>query len=198
MEMKINCRSALKAVLFVGVLALTGCVSIPSSIQGGSADPAVSLESVQNAPEMYIGQEGRFGGKVISVFNEPNKTRLEIAVMPLSKYDAAPELNTASTGRIYAYVNRFLEPVDFKGRYVTVVGTISGEQIGKIGEIPYKYITLNVTGYQRWNLTQSVVLPPAGPWGYGYYNDPYYHNWGYGYGYGYPGGVAPVQTYLTE
>lgn len=200
MGIRINCRSALKAVLFVGVLALTGCVSIPSSIQGSSPNPAVSLTSVQNAPEMYIGQEGRFGGKVISVFNEPNKTRLEIAVMPLSKYDAAPELNTASTGRIYAYVNRFLEPADFKGRYVTVVGTITGEQTGKIGEIPYKYITLNATGYQRWNLMQSVVLPPVAPWGYGYYGDPYYYNhpWGYGYGFGYPGGVAPVQTYLTE
>lgn len=88
MGIKINSRSTFKAVLFVGILTLTGCVSIPASIQGSSPNPAVNLSSVQNAPEMYIGQEGRFGGKVISVFNQPNKTRLEIAVIPLNKYDA--------------------------------------------------------------------------------------------------------------
>ncbi|EMF0915925.1 MULTISPECIES: Slp family lipoprotein [Providencia] len=202
MGIKINSRSTFNAVLFVGILTLTGCVSIPASIQGSSPNPAVNLSSVQNAPEMYIGQEGRFGGKVISVFNQPNKTRLEIAVIPLNKYDAAPELNTASTGRIYAFVNGFLDPADYNGRYITVVGKITGEQPGKIGDIPYKYVTLDVTGYQRWNLAQSVILPPAGPWGYGYYGNPYYYNYpwgyGYGYGYGYPGGVAPVQTYLTE
>ncbi|EKT57521.1 Slp family lipoprotein [Providencia sneebia] len=203
MEKKLNYRSALKIVLFAGVLALTGCVSIPSSIQGSSPNPAVNLASVQNAPEMYVGQEGRFGGKVISVFNEPSRTRLEIAVMPLNKYDAAPELNTASEGRIYAYANGFLDPADFKGRYITVVGKITGVKAGKIGEIAYNYVTLNVTGYQRWNMAQSVIMPPVGPWGYGgYYGDPYFYNhpwgYGYGYGYGYPGGVAPVQTYLTE
>lgn len=200
MEIKINYRAAFKIALFAGVLALTGCVSIPASIQGSSKNPVVDLSSVQNAPEMYIGQEGRFGGKVISVFNEPNKTRLEIAVIPLNKFDAAPELDTASIGRIYAYVNRFLDPADFNGRYITVVGKITGEKQGKIGEIAYKYVTLDATGYQRWNIAQSVVLPPAPPWGYGYYGNPYYydHPWGYGYGYGYPGGIAPVQTYLTE
>lgn len=43
---------------------------------------------------MYIGQEARFGGKVLAVENEAARTRLEIAVMALNKYDAAPELNS--------------------------------------------------------------------------------------------------------
>ena len=80
------------------------------------------------------------------------------------------------------------------------MGKITGEQQGKVGQVPYKYVTLDVTGFQRWNVAQSVMIPPSGPWGYGYYGDPYFYNhpWGYGYGYGYPGGPVPVQTYLTE
>ncbi|MBP6121268.1 MULTISPECIES: Slp family lipoprotein [Providencia] len=198
MKIQLNYRSALKGILVVGALALTGCVSIPASIQGTVKNPTDNLTSVQNAPEMYIGQEARFGGKVLSVYNEPTKTRLEISVMTLNKYDASPELNSASIGRIYAYLNGFLEPNDFTNRYVTVVGKITGEQQGKVGQVPYKYVTVDVTGYQRWNIAQSVLLPPAGPWGYGYYGDPYYYNHPWGWGYGYPGGPAPVQTYLTE
>ncbi|MDD9341481.1 MAG: Slp family lipoprotein [Providencia heimbachae] len=198
MKIQLNYRSALKGILVVGALALTGCVSIAASIQGTVKNPTDNLTSVQNAPEMYIGQEARFGGKVLSVYNEPTKTRLEISVMTLNKYDASPELNSASIGRIYAYLNGFLEPNDFTNRYVTVVGKITGEQQGKVGQVPYKYVTVDVTGYQRWNIAQSVLLPPAGPWGYGYYGDPYYYNHPWGWGYGYPGGPAPVQTYLTE
>ncbi|QCJ70238.1 hypothetical protein C9446_10450 [Providencia heimbachae] len=198
MKIQLNYRSALKGILVVGALALTGCVSIPASIQGTVKNPTDNLTSVQNAPEMYIGQEARFGGKVLSVYNEPTKTRLEISVMTLNKYDASPELNSASIGRIYAYLNGFLEPNDFTNRYVTVVGKITGEQQGKVGQVPYKYVTVDVTGYQRWNIAQSVLLPPAGPWGYGYYGDPYYYNHPWGWGYGYPGGPAQVQTYLTE
>ena len=200
MNIELNCRNALKGLFVASILALTGCVSIPASIQGSVQNPTDNLTSVQNAPEMYIGQEARFGGKVLAVKNETARTRLEIAVMALNKYDAAPELNSPSIGRIYAYLNGFREPSDFTNRYITVVGKITGEQHGKVGQVPYKYVTLDVTGFQRWNVAQSVMLPPSGPWGYGYYGDPYFYNhpWGYGYGYGYPGGPVPVQTYLTE
>ncbi|MEI9696693.1 Slp family lipoprotein [Moellerella wisconsensis] len=205
-QIKLSCRSAMHVALLVGALALSGCVTIPASIKGTSPNPAENLVSVRNAPEMYIGQEGRFGGKVISVFNEPEKTRLEIAVMPLNKYDAAPELNTVSEGRLYAYVNSFLEPTDFTGKYVTVVGTITGEKAGKIGEIPYNYITLAVTGLQRWNVMQRVMFPPVGPLGYGYYDYPPYYShfydpqqpWNWEPGYGYPVGSAAVATYLAQ
>ncbi|UBX48509.1 Slp family lipoprotein [Providencia alcalifaciens] len=199
MKIQFSYRSAMKTVLLAGILALAGCVSIPQSIKGSVPNPADNLKSVQNAPEMYIGQEARFGGKVLSVFNEPKKTRIEIAVMTLNKYDAAPELNSPSLGRIYAYINGFVEPSDFQNRYVTVVGNITGEQAGKIGEVPYQYVTMNVTGFQRWSIAQSVMMPPpAGPWGYGYYGSPYYYNHPWGWGYGYPVGPAQVQTYLTE
>ncbi|EFB73756.1 Slp family lipoprotein [Providencia rustigianii] len=199
MKRKFSYRFVIKSILIAGILALTGCVSIPQSIKGSVPNPADNLKSIQNAPEMYVGQEARLGGKVLSVLNEPKRTRVEIATMVLNKYDAAPELNSPSVGRIYAYINGFVEPSDFNNRYLTVVGKITGEQAGKIGEVPYNYVTMDVTGYQRWSLAQSVMMPPpAGPWGYGYYGSPYYYNHPWGWGYGYPAGPAQVQTYLTE
>ncbi|HGJ5882778.1 Slp family lipoprotein [Arsenophonus sp.] len=117
MKIKLNYQAAIKVALLAGVVLLAGSVSIPGSIKGTTQTPVESLSAVREAPELYIGQEGRFGGKVISILNN-NQTRLEIAVMPLSKYDAAPRLNTPSVGRIYAYIGSFLEPSDFSGHCI--------------------------------------------------------------------------------
>lgn len=64
-------------------IALSGCVSVPDAIKGSSPTPQQDLVRVMNAPELYVGQEARFGGKVIEVQNQQGKTRLEIATVPL-------------------------------------------------------------------------------------------------------------------
>lgn len=179
------------------VAALSGCVSIPDAIKGSSPTPQQDLVRVMAAPQLYVGQESRFGGKVVNVQNQQGVTRLEIATVPLDS-GARPTLGEPSRGRIYADINGFLDPVDFRGQLVTVVGPISGTVEGKIGSTPYKFPLIKATGYKRWNLTQQVVLPPQpmDPWGFGP------HPWRYGYGYGYGGwynpGPAEVRTIVTE
>lgn len=54
---------------------------------------------VMNAPQLYVGQEARFGGKVVNVQNQQGKTRLEIATVPLDS-GARPVLGEPSRGRI--------------------------------------------------------------------------------------------------
>lgn len=66
-----------------------------------------------------------------------------------------------------AYVDGFLEPVDFRGHLVTVVGPIVGVEAGKIGMTPYNFVVIKATGYKRWHIAQQVIIPPTfGPWGY--------------------------------
>lgn len=57
-------------------------------------------------------------------------------------------------------MNGFLDPVDFRGQLVTVVGPITGAVDGKIGNTPYKFMVMQATGYKRWHLTQQVIMPP--------------------------------------
>ncbi|SAA72487.1 Slp family outer membrane lipoprotein [Enterobacter hormaechei] len=116
-------------------IALSGCVTVPDAIKGTSPTPQQDLVRVMNAPELYVGQEARFGGKVVEVLNQQGKTRLEIATVPLDS-GARPVLGEASRGRIYADVSGFLDPVDFRGQLVTVVGPITGSVAGKIGNTP--------------------------------------------------------------
>ncbi|HBB8953100.1 TPA: Slp family lipoprotein YeaY, partial [Escherichia coli] len=135
------------------------------------------------------------GGKVVAVQNQQGKTRLEIATVPLDS-GARPTLGEPSRGRIYVDVNGFLDPVDFRGQLVTVVGPITGAVDGKIGNTPYKFMVMQVTGYKRWHLTQQVIMPPQpiDPWFYGGRGWPYgYGGWGW-----YNPGPARVQTVVTE
>ncbi|XTZ40117.1 Slp/YeaY family lipoprotein [Salmonella enterica] len=186
-------RRVLLAAL--AVAALSGCVTVPEAIKGTTATPQEDLVRVMNAPSLYIGQEGRFGGKVIDIQNQQGKTRLEIATVPLDSA-ARPILGQPSVGRIYAEVNGFLDPVDFNNQLVTVVGPITGTVEGKIGNAPYKFMVMQANGYKRWHLTQQVVMPPQpiDPWFWGP------HPWRHGYSgwEWYNPAPARVQTIVTE
>ncbi|ALB63046.1 Starvation lipoprotein Slp paralog [Cronobacter condimenti 1330] len=183
-------------ILALGALFLSGCVSVPDAIKGTSPTPQQDLVRVMNAPQLYVGQEARFGGRVVNVDNQQGKTRLEIATLPLDSV-ARPLLGQPSRGRIYADVSGFLDPVDFRNQLVTVVGPITGTAEGKVGARPYKFMVMQVNGFKRWRVTQQVVMPPQpiDPWMWG--GRP-----GFGYGYGpwgwYNPGPAQVQTVVTE
>lgn len=180
-------------------LLLSGCVTVPDAIKGTSAMPQQDLARVMNAPQLYIGQEARFGGRVVNIDNRQGKTRLEIATVSLDE-GARPQLGEPSKGRIYADVNGFLDPVDFRGQLVTVVGPITGVNEGKVGETPYKFMVMQVNGYKRWRVTQQVVMPPQpmDPWFWGgpYPYRGHYGMWGGGGWYN--PGPAQVQTIVTE
>ncbi|PUX51763.1 Slp family lipoprotein, partial [Cronobacter sakazakii] len=60
-------------LLALSVLLVSGCVSVPDAIKGTSPTPQQDLVRVMNAPELYIGQEARFGGRVVNVDNEKGK-----------------------------------------------------------------------------------------------------------------------------
>lgn len=183
----------------VATLLLSGCVTVPEAIKGTSATPQQDLVRVMNAPELYVGQEARFGGQVVNIDNRTGKTRLEIATVSLDE-GARPQPGEPSKGRIYADVNGFLDPVDFRGQLVTVVGPVMGTVEGKVGETPYKFLVVQANGYKRWRVTQQVMMPPqpVGPWFWGgsYPYRGHYGMWG-GAGWYIPG-PAQVQTIVTE
>ncbi|WP_244267262.1 Slp family lipoprotein, partial [Sodalis-like endosymbiont of Proechinophthirus fluctus] len=85
------------------MLILAGCVTVPEAIRGTTPTPQDNLVRVMNAPQLYIGQEGRFGGKVVKVTNETGHTRLEIATVPLDD-SAVPLMHQPSIGRIIAQI----------------------------------------------------------------------------------------------
>lgn len=177
------------------LLALSGCVTVPDAVRGTSPTPQQDVVRVLNAPSLYIGQEARFGGKVVKITNLPGRTRLEIASVTLDG-SARPMLHQVSEGRVVAYVNGFLEPADFNLQWITVVGPIVGTEKGNIDQAGYTFVVIRADGYKRWQLTQQVMAPmgpPMSPWGW---DGRYGRGWGPDFGMGYGYGRAQVETVL--
>ncbi|WP_130835192.1 Slp family lipoprotein [[Erwinia] mediterraneensis] len=188
-------------LLLAVALLLGGCVSVPDTLKGSSPLPQQDLLRVMNAPQLYVGQESRFGGKVVRVTNLNEVTRLEIATQPLDE-QARPRLGSASVGRIYADIRGFVDPLNLNNQYVTVLGTIKGSEVGEVGQANYRFIVIDVKGYQRWRMVKQVVAPPQpmiDPW---IWSGPGRHRHGYWgpnpYWGMYSSGPARVETILTE
>ncbi|WP_017346335.1 Slp family lipoprotein [Pantoea sp. A4] len=196
--MPIN-RKGISGVLLSCALLLSGCASVPDSIKGSSALPQQDITRVLNAPKLYVGQEARFGGKVVQVTNRNGVTRLEIATQPLDE-GARPILGSASKGRIYADVHSFVDPVDVANQYVTVLGTIRGTEKGVVGQASYDFVVVDVRGYQRWRMQRQVVSSAAPMDNWVWYG-PTRHRGGY-WGpppfWAFPPAPAQVDTILTE
>lgn len=93
-------------------LMLSGCVTVPDAIKGSSPTPQQDLVRVMSAPQLYVGQEARFGGKVVAVQNQQGKTRLEIATVPLDS-GARPTLGRTFSRSHLCRCERFSGPGGF-------------------------------------------------------------------------------------
>lgn len=158
-----------KGVIVIAVtFFLASCASIPESIKGNNQpDIQKNFISVHNQPGLYTGQQARFGGKVINVINTKKDTLLEIAVLPLNSY-AKPQIEASYQGRILARQQGFLDPVNYRNHFVTILGTIQGDEQGFINKVPYDFVKVDLQGIQVWHLTESVNTT--------------YNQWDYGYG----------------
>ena len=83
-------------LIMAGVVAITlsGCVTVPDAIKGSSPTPQQDLVRVMNAPELYVGQEARFGGKVVEIVDKD----LEIPVFKVFSAACATSITSPSVG----------------------------------------------------------------------------------------------------
>ncbi len=124
---------------------------MPQAIRGTTPSPQQNFEAVQRNPQLYQGQEARFGGVVGSAVYDAksNTTQLFLAVLPLDDI-GQPNLNVQPQGIVLAYYAGYLDPVTFRGADVTVVGPIIGYQDIVKDEATYRYIQVKVNGFENW------------------------------------------------
>lgn len=182
---KVYTSGKLPYIAFAAItLLLSGCTTIPSSIKGnGQPDLQKDFLKLKQTPNLYVGQQVRLGGLVINVVNQPHETLLEIAVLPLNN-DAQPEIGAQYQGRILAKSLTFLDPVNFRNHYVTVLGNLTGNRPGRVGNSSYPFVTMNILGYQIWKEETRIMPAPGFDYGIGPawpadWNSMMYPGWGW-------------------
>ncbi|KXI23153.1 Slp family lipoprotein [Photobacterium sanguinicancri] len=146
--------------LFLGVFLvfMVGCASLPETLKTQTETPITDLVTIIDDPDGAQGQEVRLGGIIASITNEKDRTRLEIASLPLTS-DGRPRIDSKPVGRFVAYVPGFLEPLEYApDRLVTVVGRLTGKEDGKVGEHEYAFPVVDATGNQIWRVKQEIRM----------------------------------------
>lgn len=162
-----------KAVLATVALTLGGCASTPETLQGEFADLAPA-----DAGESDIGATVRWGGQLLAVEPEPERTCFEVLSRPLNKA-ARPQNETPGTGRRFlACSDGFIDPAAYPAdRDVTLVGELTGFETRAIGGYDYDYPVLALDTVHIWAKRPELDAGayPHG-WWYGPYPRTYFHS----------------------
>jgi outer membrane lipoprotein len=151
---------------------LAGCATaFPPEVMRG-VDTRVTAEELGRDPLAHRGERVIVGGEILATQPRPGETRIELLARRLQD-DHSPERSDRSPGRLLLRSPDFLDPAVYApGRRITVVGTVTGAEEGKIGELPYRYPTIAAERIRLWpkeELAGPAYYPWAG-WPYG----PYY------------------------
>jgi len=125
-----------------------------------------------------LGRTVRWGGIIIETKNNKNNTQVTILGYPLDNQARPNTIIQNDSRRFIATFESFIEPNSYsKDREITIVGTLSQIEEGKIGEFDYEYPVVTVDNHVLWPKRT-------------YYDDRYRSDYYYGYGYygfyGYP------------
>ncbi len=143
-----------------GLLLLLACAAtIPPEVLTG-VDHTISFKELRENPESFMGNTFELGGEVMLTENQPGMTRLIILQHDLDG-DMKPLDNDQSKGRFIVVVSEFLDPAIYaKGRRVTAVGVIAGQETRPLNDIPYVYPVIKENYLYLWPAEKKVDSEP--------------------------------------
>lgn len=160
-------RSALLALL---AALVTSCASTPPALRGDYPGPAPAA-----AGDEHRGARVRWGGRLLEVRPEAERTCLEILALPLGG-DARPDSGASPGRRFLACRDGFVDPAAYPPeRHVTVTGTLEGFVTRAIGDYDYRFPVVRIDAIHLWPPPiepRAYPAWPRDPW-YPYYRDPW-------------------------
>lgn len=150
------------AVLATATALLAACASQPQPLQGAFAEisprDAVTTDST--------GAMVRWGGRIVDVEPQPNRTCFEMISTRLSVTGRPYWASDDVGGRFIACRTGFYDPALFeKNREVTFTGRVAGYENRRIGGYDYRFPRVEADVVYLWPVRErvDVVTRPA-PW----------------------------------
>ena len=141
-------------LLFIPFLLLSACASSPT-IDSSGVDRSLTPRSVAGAPQPASGKEVLWGGVIIQTTNMKDRTQLEVLAYPLDTNER-PQRDDDPLGRFILDKAGYLEAASYaEGRLLTVIGTVTGTQAGRVGESDYDYPVISVRQLHLWPIDQG-------------------------------------------
>lgn len=129
---------------------LLSCASTPE-FDTSQVDHSLTPQSVIAEPEVSRGKVALWGGTILDTVNLKDATQIEMLAYPLNA-SHRPLLESKPLGRFIIKHAGYLEPTSYaQGRQLTVLGSISGSQRGKVGESSYDYPVISDKQLHLWS-----------------------------------------------
>jgi len=138
--------------LLIGLL--TSCAITPD-FDTTKVDQALTPKSVVAESSLSHGKIVLWGGTIIEIHNLKNSTQIEVLAYPLNS-SHRPMQESQPLGRFIIQNKGYLEPSNYaQGRLLTVLGSVSKSQSGKVGESSYIYPVINAQQLHLWSLNDD-------------------------------------------
>jgi len=169
-----------RIVAALGMMALfaavAGCATTPEALRGDFA----ALQPA-GATQRNVGERVRWGGRLLAVRPEQERTCFEILSQPLDD-TGRPRSDAAPGRRFIACRQGFADPAAFpEERPITVTGRLEGFRDRRIGEYDYRFPLIEAQAVHLWAAPRKPDPYPP-PWGYDPFWGPYpYPYWRHPY-----------------
>ena len=156
--------------LLVAVVFVFGCIHVISKEVREKVTSEITFAALKKNPQAYREKVVLLGGVIVKTVNKKDGTLLEVYQTKIDQRGKPMQLDV-SEGRFLALFKGFLDSEIYKkGRKVTIVGVIQGEEMIRIGEIDYQCPSLLIKDLHLWKKEQPLSYEPY-PWG------PWYPLW---------------------
>lgn len=138
-----------RLALIIATLALAACATGPKfDASGVNRHLTPRLAAADVEPQQ--GARVMWGGVILSSSNLADATQLEVLSHPLGG-NQRPDTDANPSGRFLVVKEGYLETADYApGREITVVGTLTGKQEGKVGGAVYTYPVVRPDDIYLW------------------------------------------------
>lgn len=142
-------RHLLTLLLAAAILSLAACAPAPLYKPAPHMTHALPM-NVAQAPERYRHAHVIWGGRIISVTNLSDNTKIELLAYRLDSAQR-PQPDDGARGRFIVLIPGYLEPLEYPpGRLMTVSGNITGVYSGEVGKADYTYPLVDADQYHLW------------------------------------------------
>lgn len=138
-----------RVMVCLALLTLAACAAGPK-FDAKDVDETLTPQRAAANAEQVQGNHVIWGGVILSTSNLKDTTQVEVLAYPISR-SFRPDSDATPLGRFLIVKQGYIETADYSvGRSISVSGTLSGTQEGKIGEVNYAYPVIQAAEIYLW------------------------------------------------
>ncbi len=141
----------MRLILIALIAATLGACATKPAVPVEGADLTLRPEQAVADIDEVRGHKVVWGGVIVAVANQPERTRIEVLGYPVDPHSARPLTDSPAQGRFVVHRDGYLETVDYApGRIISVAGTLSDVEQGKVGDADYSYPVVAAEDLHLW------------------------------------------------